>query len=129
VKYKRIEIPIYEQAVHLMIVKDRSEVFKKIKKLGLQLEKKGIKHIQCKNSVGVACELFHENEFDSLLMWLPKFTGTASDWNNAAHEICHIKNFLWAYIGLKKQVPTKVDEVEAYLVGWLTEQFVHFVRS
>jgi len=47
--------------------------------------------------------------------------------SNIAHEIIHIKNLIYSDCAMK--LSAKYDEHEAYLVGWLFDEIISFLRG
>jgi hypothetical protein len=79
------------------------------------------------DSAGVTNDVRIDGEQTEFLMWLPAFNSSPEDWNTAAHEICHVVNYVFCHIGHK--IEAKNDETQAYLIGWLTQKFATFVRK
>lgn len=127
-KHTLITVPLYGAEIHFFITNKPEEIFQCLKKDGLELTREDKQDFLAKDTSGLACETFKDGEVESYLLWLPRFNSTPTDWNTLSHEITHLKNYIWEYIGLKDGVATKFDEVEAYLIGWLTEEFVKFAR-
>jgi uncharacterized protein YlbG (UPF0298 family) len=47
--------------------------------------------------------------------------------SNIAHEIVHIKNFL--YLDCAMEIDRHNDEPEAYLTGWLFDEIYNFIKK
>jgi hypothetical protein len=51
----------------------------------------------------------------------------ANHLSNIAHEIVHIKNYI--FLGINAKVDLHNDEPEAYLTGWLFDQINNFLKQ
>lgn len=126
-KHTTIETPIYGVMVDFYLTPKAIQVVEKIEAQGYHFDERDRNDILGDGAEGVACPVKQAHHNVSYLLWLPRFTGSPQDWNTLAHEICHIKNYILLHIG--HQSDAKNDEPEAYLTGYLTEEFITWQRS
>ena len=109
-KQKTINIPIYECDLTIIFTKDLSEVAKKYKLEG---------------NWGQFGALTFEDK-SKHRHYVVVFTDR-NHLSNIAHEIVHIKNYIFLGIGAK--IDLHNDEPEAYLTGWLFDQINNFLKT
>ena len=127
-KFKRIEVPIYGVTLYLFVGKDVEKIRKKIRALGLRMRDKDNRDLDPIHTGGMVCPLFDKDERREYFFWMPSFSSSVVDHDTLAHEIIHVKNYILQHIGLKDGLPSKLDEIEAYLVGYLTQEILTFLR-
>jgi hypothetical protein len=120
-KFVSFEVPIYRVVVDFCITKQPLELVNQLEADGYRLEPKDRADLLSENTSGLACQVLLRDEVASILMWLPKYTGQPEDMNVLAHEICHVKNYIFHYVGQDCDVNN--DEAETHLVGELMEAF------
>ena len=127
-KWKKIEIPIYGVEVFFCIGKDYAWVNRKIKTLGFRVRDKDKDDIS-RLSSGAVIPLLMEGENRSYLFWMETFKNNAQTADTVAHELTHVKNYTLQHIGIHDGIPSKLDELEAYLSGYLASEFHKFSRG
>lgn len=108
-KKKTIRIPIYECELTMILDKDLSYIQKKYK----------TRTLSDYGAVTLKDELRYKH-------YIVAFTDK-SHLSNVAHEIVHIKNFI--YIDASMALDMFNDEPEAYLTGWLYQQITDFLNN
>lgn len=126
-RVKKLTVPLYGAQVYFCIEPRPVKVISWVDKTYYYLRHNDKVDILSAGTEACACPLFIEGEPAAYLLWLRSFNSTGAHWNTVSHELVHIKNYIWTHIGHENDI--KFDEVEAYLVGWLTEEFVKFLRS
>ena len=109
-KVKKIEVPIYNCDLTIILTKDLNEVVKKYKLPG---------------NWGEFGALTFEDK-SKYRDYVVAFTD-ANHLSNIAHEIVHIKNYI--FLGINAKVDLRNDEPEAYLIGWLFDQINNFLKQ
>lgn len=109
-KSKTINVPIYEFSLTIILTKDLNEVVKKYKLNG---------------EFGNFGALTFENK-SKHRHYVVAFTD-ASHLSNIAHEIVHIKNYI--FHGINAKIDLYNDEPEAYLTGWLFDKIYYFLKQ
>ena len=109
-KVKKIEVPIYNYDLTIILTKDLNEVVKKYKLDG---------------EFGNFGALTFEDK-SKYRHYVVAFTDS-NHLSNIAHEIVHIKNYI--FLGINAKVDLHNDEPEAYLVGWLFDQINNFLNN
>jgi len=107
---KKINIPIYEFSLTIILAKNLSEVLKKYKLDG---------------EFGNFGALTFEDK-SRYRHYVVAFTD-ASHLSNIAHEIVHIKNYI--FLGINAKIDLHNDEPEAYLTGWLFDNIYEFLKQ
>jgi hypothetical protein len=108
-KSKTIDIPIYNCDLTIIFTKDLNTVVKKYKLEG---------------NWGEFGALTFEDK-SKFRSYVVAFTD-ANHLSNIAHEIVHIKNYI--FLGINAKVDLHNDEPEAYLTGWLFDQINNFLK-
>jgi len=106
---KTIKIPIYYGKLTMILDKDLSFIEKKYKTRSLE-------------DFG-AVTLKSENDYRHYIV---TFTD-ADHLSNIAHEIVHIKNYI--YLDCAMELDRYNDEPEAYLIGWLFNEIYNFLKQ
>jgi hypothetical protein len=109
-KSKTINVPVYECGLTIILTKDLNEVVKKYKLNG-EFGNFGALTFENKSK--------HRN-------YVVAFTD-ASHLSNIAHEIVHIKNYI--FLGINAKIDLHNDEPEAYLTGWLFDKIYEFLNQ
>ena len=109
-KSKKIEVPIYGFDLTIILTKDLNEVVKKYKLQG---------------NWGEFGALTFEDK-SKYRHYVVAFTD-ANHLSNIAHEIVHIKNYI--FLGINAKVDLHNDEPEAYLTGWLFDKIYEFFKQ
>jgi hypothetical protein len=102
-KSKTIEVPIYGCDLTIILTKDLNEVVRKYKLKG-EFSEFGALTFEDKSKYR---------------HYIVAFTD-ANHLSNIAHEIVHIKNYI--FLGINAKVDLHNDEPEAYLTGWLFDK-------
>lgn len=102
---KTVTIPIYDGVLHIHIGKPTDEVMTSLEFTPLDKDNDSLAQTHSMGKI--------------ILIW---FNGTECNYGLIAHEITHVKNYLFKYIG--QELDTSNDEVEAYLMEWLTNQTI-----
>jgi hypothetical protein len=109
-KSKTINVPIYECGLTIILTDDLNEVVKKYKLEG-DWDNFGALTFRDKSK--------HRH-------YVVAFTD-ASHLSNIAHEIVHIKNYI--FHGINAKIDIYNDEPEAYLTGWLFDKIYEFLNQ
>lgn len=109
-KSKVVNIPIYECKLTIIFTKNLSEVAKKY-----NLEGKWGKY-----------GAFTFEDKSKYRHYVVAFTDP-NHLSNIAHEVVHIKNYIFLEINAKVDIHN--DEPEAYLTGWLFDQINNFLLT
>jgi hypothetical protein len=109
-KSKTINIPIYECGLTIILTDDLNEVVKKYKLEG---------NWDNFGALTFGDKLKHRH-------YVVAFTD-ASHLSNIAHEIVHIKNYI--FHGINAKIDIDNDEPEAYLTGWLFDKIYDFLTK
>ena len=56
----------------------------------------------------------------AFILWLPKYPKTPSNFGDLQHEINHVVNLMFMFMGNK--LTSDCDEVTAYMTGYFTEK-------
>lgn len=107
-KKTKIDIPIYQCKLTIILDKDLSYVEKKYKTKDL-------------SDYG-AITMRVPNKFSEYVMAFEYSNGTI-----IAHEIVHLKNYIYQDKGI--ELDRFNDEPEAYLTGWLFKQIETFLKK
>lgn len=108
-KSKTINIPIYCGKLTMIFDKDLSNIQKKYKTASL--ENFGAVTFQDKTKYRHYVVAFSD----------------AKHLSNIAHEIVHIKNYI--YLDCAMELDRFNDEPEAYLTGWLFDEIYNFLKN
>lgn len=103
-----IDIPIYQCKLNIFLDKDLSYIEKKYK-------------TKCLSDYG-AITMRVPNKFSEYVMAFEYSDGTI-----IAHEIVHLKNYIYQDKGI--ELDRFNDEPEAYLTGWLFKQIETFLKE
>lgn len=126
-KWKKITVPIYGVEVYFCIGEDYAWVNRKIKALGFYIREKDKDDVS-RLSSGAVIPLLMPGENNSYLYWMEKFKNNEDGADTSAHELTHVKNYIFQHIGIHNGIPSKLDELEAYLNGYLAREFFKFSR-
>lgn len=107
---KTIEVPIYGCVLTIIFTNNLNAVVKKYKLSG---------------NWGEFGALTFEDK-SKYRHYVVVFTDT-NHLSNIAHEIVHIKNYI--FLGINAKVDLHNDEPEAYLTGWLFDQINNFLAT
>lgn len=107
-KIKTIEIPMYCGTLTMILDNDLKYVKKKYKEKSLK--NFGAVTLKDKSKYRHYVVAFTDEEHLS----------------NIAHEIVHIKNYI--YLDCAMKLDRKNDEPEAYLTGWLFDEIYNFIK-
>lgn len=107
-KQKKIKIPIYQCELTIVLDRDLTRIEKKYK----------TKPLKDFGAVTFKDETKYRN-------YVVAFTD-ANHLSNIAHEIVHIKNFI--FLDCAMELDRYNDEPEAYLTGWLFDEIYNFLK-
>lgn len=126
-KWKLQIIPLYDVEVFLCVEKDPKIVDKKITDLGFYMREKDRREL-FDNNLGITIPLY-KDYLRSYLLWMPELSNSSEDMSVLVHELVHVKNYIFQHIGLENGIPSKLDEVESYLMGYLMETTLIFFQK
>lgn len=116
-KYKRINIPIYNQVLHIIISEDVESEIKDI-------NKKFYCEFDNYDFAGYAIGI---NKHNLLLINNKNIPTEAFKISVISHESFHISNFISKRIGINPDVNN--DEPQAYLLSWIVEETIKFMTN
>ena len=105
----KIEIPIFQKELTIILDEDLSYIENKYKTIPL-------------GNFG-AVTMADENKYGHYIVAFTDKTHLS----NIAHEIVHIKNHI--YLDCAMEVDRQNDETEAYLTGWLFDQIYNAINK
>lgn len=127
-KWKRFGVDVYRSAVYVCLEKDGQKVLERIKRAGFHIAEKHREEILEQRVAGVACPLLGKEAW-CFLIKVQTATKTPYDVAVVGHECLHISNYIFESIGLKKGLPTRCDEIQAYLLDYLIEETLTILWS
>ena len=111
IKRERIHIPIYNCILHVYWGSKENDEWREW--LKENDEEKLFEEMLTSSSCAFAVE--EENGYREFHMFLRELTP-----GRVAHEVKHVVNFIFAYVGYELAVDN--DEVECYLLEWLVDE-------
>lgn len=118
--YKRIDIPIYEQVLHLFIYDLIEEYHKKLKKMGLD------ESLWPDGAANGSLSQFKDADGGAVFML--SLNSEYLHVGTVAHECYHFVQFMTEHLGMtyKKDDP---NEAHSYLMGFITKEVMKHVET
>ena len=115
--YKRVNIPLYHQTLHIAICDD-------VEKEISEVRKKFYANVDKFEFAGYAEA---EGKHHLILLNKKNLLDEAFAFSTIAHEAFHITSFIMKRVGIHPDVNN--DEAQAYLISWIVEQVYNVFKK